>query len=243
MSIQGSPDQDGDADTILEEAHAGHSLGPNAAPKIPATEAGLRAFQEVVAADYPVIVTEVFSVAQLIETCERYRAVASGVARSAPFILSPITGILGDYLKVIAARDALAVRKEEMEVAGVALARECYRVVRERGYPVTLLCGGARTPFDLTGFVGADVQCTINWSTFADVIADPAPMTRRYDEPIDAAVLERLTAVFPDVARALAPDGLAVDEFEAFGPVQHFRDSFLSGWHAVRDAFVALRRP
>jgi hypothetical protein len=68
-------------------------------------------------------------------------------------------------------------------------------------------------------------------------------MTRRYDEPIDAAVLERLTAVFPDVARALAPDGLAVDEFEAFGPVQHFRDSFLSGWHAVRDAFVALRRP
>ena len=28
-------------------------------------------------------------------------------------------------------------------------------------------------------------------------------------------------------------------EFEDFGPVQHFRDAFIAGWNAVRDAIDA----
>ena len=36
-------------------------------------------------------------------------------------------------------------------------------------------------------------------------------------------------------------DGLDVDEFEDFGPVQHFRDDFIAGWIAVREAVAARR--
>ncbi|HUZ03588.1 MAG TPA: transaldolase family protein [Thermomicrobiaceae bacterium] len=241
VSIQGSPDADTDADAILAEAHAGHALGPNAAPKLPATEPGLRAFESVVAAGYPVIVTEVFSVAQLIATCERYLSVTSRTGVFPPFFLSPITGIFGDHLKAIAVRDGLAIRNEDAELVGVALSRACYALVKERGYPVMLLCGGARIPFDLTGLVGADVHCTINWSTFAQLIADPAPFAQGYDTPIDAAVIDRLCAAVPDVEKALRHDGLTVDEFETFGPVQHFRNNFLAGWRAVREAIAAER--
>ncbi len=98
--------------------------------------------------------------------------------------MSPITGIFGDHLKKLAARDGLDISAADMELAGVALSRECYRLVKERNYPVTLLCGGSRIPFDLTGLVGADLHATINWSTFAEVMASDepfAPGVRRAD--------------------------------------------------------------
>lgn len=241
VSIQGSPELDIDTAAIIEQAHSGHALGPNAAPKIPATEAGLPAFEAVVEAGYPVIVTEVFSVAQLTAICDRYLAVTEQTGVQPPFFLSPITGIFGDHLKAVAVAKGIDVSAAELELVGVALGRACYDVVRQRAYPVTLLCGGARTPMDLTDFVGAELHCTINWSTFAQVLADPATFSLGCAEPIDPAVLARLAGTFPDVARAFQPDGLAIEEFEEFGPVQHFRNSFLAGWRAVRESLKAER--
>lgn len=241
VSIQGPPDEDTSADRIVAAAHTGHGLGPNAAPKIPATEAGLEAFDAVVEAGYPVIVTEVFSVAQLIETCERFLAVTARTQVVPPFFLSPITGIFGDHLKAIAARDGTPIEAAEAELVGVALSRACHRIVTERGYPVMLLCGGARMPIDLTGLVGAQLHCTINWSTFQQVLDDPAPFAPGYATPIDETVIGRLRRTFSEVDRALREDGLTLEEFEEFGPVQHFRNSFLSGWTAVREAIAAER--
>jgi transaldolase len=150
--------------------------------------------------------------------------------------MSPITGIFGDHLKSVAARDGLDATDEDMELAGVVLSRACYALVRERSYPVVLLCGGARIPFDLTGLVGADLHVTINWKTFAEVLADPAPFSLGIDDPVDDAAVGRLSDTFADVRRALTLDGLTVDEFEGFGPVRHFRDNFIAGWHQVLDA-------
>ena len=150
--------------------------------------------------------------------------------------MSPITGIFGDHLKAVAASGGLDVSDADMELVGVVLSRACYALVQERSYPVTLLCGGARIPFDLTGLVGAELHATINWKTFAEVLADPAPFSRGFAEPIDAAVIGRLSDTFADVRRALTLDGLALAEFETFGPVLHFRNNFIAGWHQVLDA-------
>jgi len=43
-----------------------------------------------------------------------------------------------------------------MDLVGVALARAGYASVQEREYPVILLIGGSRIPFDLTGLMGAE---------------------------------------------------------------------------------------
>ena len=236
VSIQGAPEFDTDAAHILEEGRAGRAIGPNAAPKIPATAPGLEAFEVLVAEGTPIIVTEVFSLAQLVDTCERYLAVTARTGVRPRFFMSPISGIFGDHLRKVAAERGSAARPEDMERVGVALARACHALVRERDYPVVLLIGGARIPFDLTGLVGAEMCATINWSTFAEVLADPAPFERGYDVPIEPAVLERLSAEFDDVRRAFAIDGLAIEEFEDFGPVQHFRGLFLDGWRAVSAA-------
>ena len=57
----------------------------------------------------------------------------------------------------------------------------------------------------------------------------------RHRADIEAGLL----STFDDFRRAMDIDALGVDEFEEFGPVQHFRDAFIAGWNAVRDAVAA----
>jgi hypothetical protein len=100
----------------------------------------------------------------------------------------------------------------------------------ERGYPVRLLCGGARTPIDLTGVVGGALSVTINWHTFAEVLASgesPKPMI---DVPLDPSAIATLSRSFNDVELALRPDGLHLEAFGDFGPVRYFRGLFHDGW-------------
>ena len=241
VSCQGVPEADTEAAHIVREAHAARRLGPNATPKIPATRAGLEAFEALVAEGSPTIVTEVFSLAQLIEANERFLVVTERTGTRPPFFMSPITGIFGDHLKAVAKRDRVAVDAAVIEMVGTIFMRACYQMCQERRYPVKLLAGGARIPFDLTGLVGASVHATINWSTFAEILAQDPPPAASYADPIDPAIVATLEAAFSDVRTALRPDGLTLDKFEAFGPVQFFRDNFISGWRQVRDAVTSSR--
>ena len=241
VSCQGAPEEDTDAGPILVEAHQARALGPNCTPKIPATKAGLIAFEKLVTEGSPTIVTEVFSLAQLIETNERYLAVTSRTGIRPPFFMSPISGIFGDHLKAVARRDGRVIDAQKMEMAGVILARACYEVCLQRSYPVTLLIGGARIPFDLLGLVGSKMHATINWSTFAEVLDMVPPPTASFADPIDPAVTSELERLFPDVEKALRVDGLTLGEFGEFPPVLFFRDKFIEGWHAVRDSVAEIR--
>jgi transaldolase len=241
VSIQGSPEADHESRLILAEANAGRQVGPNATPKLPATGPGLAALEALVIEGSPTIVTEVFSLAQLVETCERYLRASERGGNRPPFFVSPITGIFGDHLKAVAERHGLSLVPGDAELAGVALSRACQGLVQERGYPVILLCGGARTPFDLLGLVGAPLHATINWSTFEEVLQRNPNLEPGFDEPIDQAALNRLTSTFDDVRRAFDAGSLTVDEFEEFGPVRHFRNNFVAGWQAVRRAIADER--
>ena len=239
VSLQGAPELDTSLKPILESARLARSLAPNCIPKIPTTAPGLAALDILVRDDQPVLMTEVFSLAQVAETCERYVRAASQSGNHPVFIMAPITGVFGDYLAAVAARDGIDISLESVRWAGVIWARAAKRLVDERAYPVQLLYGGARTIEDLTELVGGPHAATINWSTFAEVLEADPERRETVDEEPPAQISEELTAAFDDFRRAMEVDGLGVDGFEDFGPVQHFRDAFISGWNAVRDAIAA----
>ncbi len=245
VSLQGSPYSDNDAGEILREAQDARKVAPNVAPKLPATEPGLDAFETLVADGSPCIVTEVFSVAQLIDTCERYLRTTRTTGVTPPFFMSPITGILGDHLRKIAARDGTEVSPAALRLAGVALARRCHAVVTARQYPVTLLFGGARSTDDFTGLVGGPTAATINYSTVLEILALSPPVEATIDRPVPTDVLEELLGKFPDFQRGWAETGLSPAEFEGFGPVQHFRDTFVAAWDSllmtIREARAGAR--
>lgn len=241
VSFQGAPELDTDMEHILEAARMARGLGVNCIPKIPATGPGLEAFDRLVREGCPTLMTEVFSLAQVAETCERYRRAADESGQRPVFIMAPITGIFGDHLRKLADRDGLAVSPEVTQWAGVVWSRAAKHLVDERAYPVQLLYGGARTIADLTGLVGGNHAATVNWSTFEEVLAADPERRETVDDPAPSDILGQLSASFEDFRRALDIDALKVEEFEGFGPVQHFRDAFIAGWTAVRDAIEASR--
>jgi transaldolase len=242
VSIQGSPETDMDGERIWQEAEEGHAIGPNVTPKIPATLPGFVAMERVVERGWPIIITEVFSVDQVEAACELYLRVTRATGVRSPFFMSPITGILGDHLKKLALAKGLDVPARAMDLAGIGLARRCAALVAERDYPVTLLFGGARIPEDLTGLTGGRHHATINWSTFAEIIELDPPVERTIDAPFDPDAEDVLLKSFPDVWKGWALGRLAPDEFEDFGPVQHFRDNFMAGWHGVLQMVAERRR-
>jgi len=236
VSRQGAPEADGDGRVIADTALAARSLGPNCIPKLPATKPGLEALDVLVAQGHPVLVTEVFSLAQVLEACQRYERVVSSTGVRPPFFMAPITGIFGDHLRKVAARDGIVIDPSAIEWAGVAFSRAAARLVAERHYPVTLVFGGARTTLDLTGLVGAPHHATINWSTFAELLALDPPVDATIDLAVPPGITAALSTAFDDFRRAFVVDGLRLEEFEAFGPVQHFRDQFIAGWNKVAAA-------
>lgn len=239
VSLQGAPDLDTTVEPILESARLARSLGANCIPKIPATEPGLEALAVLVKEDQPVLMTEVFSLAQVAETCERYLRAARSSGNRPTFIMAPITGIMGDHLRKVAARDAIDIAADKVVWAGITWARAAKRLVDEQNYPVQLLYGGARTTEDLTELVGGPHAATINWSTFDEVLAADPAHRETVDDAAPPGIEADLAATFDDFRRAMAIDGLRVEEFEGFGPVQHFRDAFVAGWDAVKDAIAA----
>jgi transaldolase len=241
VSIQGAPERDTVGADIVEAAETAWTIAPNATPKIPATIPGYEAFEYALRRGSQTIVTEVFSTAQVIETCERYLRVTAETGERPPFFMSPITGILGDHFKKLAARDGLDVPVAAMELAGVIVGRACYDIVAEREYPVTLLYGGARIELDFSGLIGGGMAATINWSTAAELIEHDRPAQVSVTDPADPDVVRVLSEAFPEMRQALEPDGLALEDFEQFGPVLHFRDAFIDGWNGVR-AMIAEQR-
>lgn len=241
VSIQGAPGSDEDSEIIVREALEARTTRANIVPKIPATAAGLAALDEVAGRGHPCIITEVFSLAQLIAACERYMAATALSRYRPPFFISPITGILGDHLRLIAAERGVAIPASIIARAGVVLARSCHRVVADRGYPVTLLAGGARATTDLTDLVGQDMHATINYSTVQELEALDLPVVETVCDDEDPGVVAALVEAFEAMRIALDPAALPVEDFAAFSAVRYFRDLFTAGWTATIDAIAAER--
>jgi transaldolase len=236
VSVQGDPLASSDPERIIEAGLEDRKIGPNCIIKIPATEAGLVAMEELVARDIPVIATEVMGIAQALAACELYMRVTRKTRRRPPFYVTHITGILDEYLASRAKDASISVRPQSLSRAGSIVARKQYRIIQERGYPVTMLGGGARSPLHFTEMVGADAHITINWAgTAEELIKQDPPIVDRIHcaDPQDA--IDELLEKLPDFRKAYMEDGLAPREFEDFGPTAYFMKMFIEGWKTLVD--------
>ena len=116
----------------------------------------------------------------------------------------------------------------------MAVLRKLYSIMQERGYPGTMIAGGARGLQHVTEMVGGKICCTINWEGTADkLLEQDPPVVERLFNPVPGYVIEELCAKLPDFRRGWLEDGLGVEEFEDFGPVRRFRGTFTSSWQRI----------
>jgi transaldolase len=230
VSIQGNPLRE-DKDTIVRSAIYNREAGENIMAKVPATEDGLAALAELIPAGIPINATEVMCTRQVLELCDIYDKATRGMRNPPVVYFSHITGIFDEYLQKYVTSKGLAINPDSLWQAGMIAARKAYLMVQERGLPIGFIGGGARGLHHFTEMVGADCCITINWAGAADKLLemDP-PVVDRFNRPVSEGVLDQLLTKVDEFRRAWMSDGVEPHDFEEFGPVVLFRDSFVSAW-------------
>jgi transaldolase len=234
VSIQADPIDDEDPDEILRQARDNRTVSENICCKIPTTASGLQAMEPLMEENTPINATEIFGVSQMIALCELHEKVARKVNLRPVLYMSHIAGIYDDYFKSYVEKEKVEISPDVLWQAGLAVARRVYQVMEERRYSAIFIGGGARGLHHFTEMVGGKVCLTINWEGTADkLIESDPPVVYRLFNPVPQEVIDELMEKLPDFRRGYLDDGLEVDEFEGFGPVQLFRSSFIKSWKRV----------
>ncbi len=242
VSIQGDPINEEDADVIIAEGRRNRDLNPNIMVKIPATKAGLEAMEVLIAENTPINATEVMGIRQALDICELYRTLTRRTGRKPKVFYSLITGIFDEYLQAQAAREGIAIPPDILHTAGMVVARKTYSVTKSLYPEVGFIGGGVRGLRHFTEMVGGDVCITMNWSGQAEeLLRLDQPVVPRLFNPVADNYLDALLTKVPDFRRAYFEDGLKVDEYEHFGPVEYFRQMFISSWKNALRAIGARR--
>ena len=151
LSIQTDPRLYRDTERIVAQARRFDTLAPNMQVKIPATQAGIQAVEDVTAAGVSINATVSFTVSQALAVAEAVErgldrlAAAGGDPRSLSPVCTIMVGRLDDWLGVIADRDGFAVTPGTTSWAGIACFKQALGLYRERGYRTRLLAAAYRS--------------------------------------------------------------------------------------------------
>ena len=234
VSIQGDPLHEEDPDVIIREALENRKLSPNICCKIPTTHAGLQAMEYLISQDVPLNATEIFAIHQAVVLCETYQRASQKYDKSPQLYISHIVGIYDDYLQDVVRKENIDISPDVLWQAGLAVARKLYQIMEDRHYPGIFVAGGARGLHHFTEMVGGKVSCTINWEGTADqLLQQDPPVVYRLFNPVPQKVIDELIEKLPDFKRGYLEQGLEIEEFENFGPVNLFRSIFIKSWNRV----------
>lgn len=241
VSIQGDPFAE-HTQAILDNAEKSLELAQNFIIKIPVTKDGLEAIGELIAQGIPVLATEVMSIDQALAVCNLHRNITQGMKNAAPFWLAHINGIFDEQLQADVEAGGIDIAPDVLRQASLMLGRKICGYIREKGFDVHYLAGGARNLQHFTDWVGVDGGVTINWDGTADkLIEQDNPVTEVFSAHSSYAVIDELLAKVPAFKAAWTPGSLEASDYEHFGPVVRFRNAFEKGWTMAR-AIVAEKR-
>lgn len=242
VSIQGDPFDDEDVNLIVQESIENREISPNICCKIPATVAGLATMEQLIPQEVPLNATEIFGVSQMLSYCEIYERQARKCGKWPMAYMSHIAGIYDDFLRNYVAEHKVEISPDVLHQAGLAVARKVYKLMLERGYHTVFIGGGARGLHHFTEMVGARACITINWQGTADKLLEQnPPVVYRVFNPVPQKVIDELMEKLPDFRRGYMDDGLSVEEYADFGPVQLFRNSFVKSWTRIREIIKERR--
>ena len=231
-------------DLMVEQACKLAALVPNSQIKAPTSKAGVEAFEELTYRGISINATVSFTCAQAVavgEAVERglKRREAEGLDISWMHpVCTIMIGRTDDYLKNVVKASDICVPAEALDLAGVAVMKNAYRIYKERGFRTTLLTAAYRNYHHYVDFLGGDIIFTItsDWQRkFAN--CDWIEMKNNMDTPVDEFYLNCLKQI-PEFIQAYEPDGLKPEEFQHYGAFLATMKQFLGGY----DSLVQLIR-
>ena len=233
LSIQTDPRLFSDSKAIVQQALELDQLAPNMIVKIPVTAAGVQAIEEATYLGISINATVSFTLSQCVAVAE---AVERGLQRreregKSISMMGPVctimVGRLDDWLKVQADKLNLSVDPGYLEWAGVAVFKKTYQLFRERGYRLRLLSAAFRNHMHWSELIGGDLVISPPYAWQVRLNASDIEVRSRIEQPVAAEVVAVLLKKFPDFGRAYQENGLAVGEFDSFGPTRRTLRQFV----------------
>lgn len=232
LSIQTDPTRYRDADALVAQAREFDGLAPNVIVKLPATRAGIQAMEEATYHGVSVNATVSFSVAQAVAAAEavdrglaRRDAENRDTSRMGP-VITIMMGRLEDWLRA----DGLTIHPAALPWAGVAVVKRARDEWIGRGFRARLLGAAIRHHLHWSELIGGDLILTLPSAWQKRFNASDVEVRARIDDPVDPALLAELRRL-PDFVHAFEPDGLAVEEFDAWGPTRKTLRAFIGSYH------------
>jgi transaldolase len=236
ISIQTNTKYFKNSDLMLQQALRFHKLAPNMQVKMPATQAGIKAYEEATFQGVSINATVSFTVAQALAVAEAVerglkRREAAGLDSSMMHpVCTLMVGRVDDWLKAVVDRDGIIMDPECLDWAGVAVMKNAYRIYQEKGYRTQLLAAAYRNHHHWSEFIGGDVSLTIPHGWIKKFNASNITVENRIDKPVNPQIIAQLSAHLPDFNKAYQPDGLTPAEFETYGATCRTLLQFLGGY-------------
>jgi len=207
----------------------------NSQIKIPASKAGIEAFEELTYQGISINATVSFTVSQAIAVAE---AVERGLDRRVKegksiTTMNPVCTIMigrvDDYLKDYVKANKLLVEPEILEWAGVAVVKNAYQIYEQRNYRTKLLIAAFRNPYHWHEFIGGKLALTIPYEWQIKYNNSNFKIESTINKVIDASVLAKLQQL-PEFNKAYDESGLTETEFESYGAFIKTMNGFLNGY-------------
>jgi transaldolase len=232
LSIQTNPKLYRDAGRLVEQGLRFASLAPNMQVKVPATQAGIAAIEELTAQGVTINATVCFTVPQALAVgaaVERGFERRGGSEDMAP-VCTIMVGRLDDWLEIAAAKEGTLLTPGVVNWAGIACVKRAYPIYNERGYRTRLLAAAYRSHLHWSELIGGDIVLTIPYKWQRLFNASEIEVKPRFEDPVPARALEELTAKAPDFVRAYEPDGMTVAEFDDYGATRRTLRGFIASY-------------
>jgi len=237
ISIQVNPKNWRNTEKMLKQAVHFNTLAENIIVKLPVTKAGINAIEEATYRGININATICFSVPQCVAVAE---AVERGLKRrenegnNAATMTPVCTLMMGrqdDWLRAIAKKTNTILNPETLAWSGIAAIKKTYRIFKSREYRARLLAAAYRNHLHWTELIGGDLILTMPYEWQVKFNTSDIDVKKRMDSPVDATILEELENKIPgEWKKAYYEDGMTIEGFDSYGPVQRTLRSFIQGY-------------
>lgn len=236
VCAQTSPLHTGDTQYMIDQAARLSSWAKNLVVKLPATRAGIEAYEECAARGYNVAATVSFTVPQVLAVGE---AAARGKARAKANGIEPglsiavlMVGRLDDYLRDVAHDSCPQVQEDDIINAGTACIKRAYGIFNENGWDTFLMPAGCRGANHVVDLAGAKMIMSIA-PKIAVLLQPVDTFEERIEVPVAKDVIDRLMTM-SEFRKAYEPDGMKPEDFITFGSSNRTTDQFINdGWNPL----------
>lgn len=247
ISIQTNTKFFRNTEKLIEQALYFHGLAKNMQVKIPATKAGILAFEEATYRGVSINATVSFSVSQAVAAAE---AVERGLARRTKEnlpndtinpVITIMEGRIDDWMKIAIPRENVIIDPQAYELAGVAVIRHAYDIFKKRGFTSKVLGAAYRNLYHVSELMGGDIVHTIpyKWQVFYN--NSSMKIKDSMSEPLPSGILEDLLQ-YTEFKKAYNENGLSIDEFDHYGATLKTLEQFSEGYdqliHIIRKFII-----